>query len=644
MGYQIDSSRSRHHPSDSADARRGAVVHRRSAVLIGLLLLSLLVTFFVQLPHLVDRYQVAKDAQVFYWMARYQDLELFPVDPLRHERYVAELNLFGYPLLILPRSLGYGLLFWAGSFIIDHIWLMKLLGFVLMPVCVIYLFKLGELVTDEFTGVVLGLVFAFVSLASPRSTAIASGLQRAFAIPLLIAFTYYLHRKRYWLASTMILVSLLFYYPNFLIALLTYGLSMIEINGPLHLHLDISRRRLIPLLLTLFICLGLVTLTVIVESPSRFLPKDVPVSQSSRYQSGGPQSLFISFPWFGRAGIFDMGGDVVNFLMLTASGILIYTVLGKRCLRRAAHVFGHLLLASLILYAASFFVLWKLSSTALYLPSRYTRATLIWVALGSVSVNVLDFFDRLPGWLHRNIRLVVFFVTVLTASLAVIYTLFPSHFPGFAGLFTAGLFFGGVSTTLGIGACVWIVRYLLRHDGHCGKTISSWIALAVIVAVITPLAATHIDRLGMKRINPSPAERAIYRFLAALPTDTVIAGDPQVMDGVPLFSKRSVLFKKLQTRSDAPVVEFFDAYYAESVEKIVAFCQSYDVDYLVIDRSDFSMDLMERQEFFSQPYNDAIVELLAGRSGFVAPELEPIFVEGSMAVVRCDLQTLLGGD
>jgi hypothetical protein len=116
------------------------------------------------------------------------------------------------------------------------------------------------------------------------------------------------------------------------------------------------------------------------------------------------------------------------------------------------------------------------------------------------------------------------------------------------------------------------------------------------------------------------------------------------MDGVPLFSKRSVLFKKLQTRSDAPVVEFFDAYYAESVEKIVAFCRSYDVDYLVIDRSDFSMDLMERQEFFSQPYNDAIVELLAGRSGFVAPELEPIFVEGSMAVVRCDLQTLLGGD
>jgi hypothetical protein len=460
----------------------------------------------------------------------------------------------------------------------------------------------------------------------------------------LIAFTYYLHRKRYWLASAMILVSLLFYYPNFLIALLTYGLSMVASTRPFRLRVDLSRRRLIPLLPTLVISLGIVILTVKVESPSRFLPQDVPLLQNPRYQYGGTASLFTDFPWFGRAGLFNLGGDVVDFLMLTTAGLLIYTVLGRKCVRRVAPVFGYLLLASLILYAASFLVLLKLSSTALYLPSRYTRATLIWVALGFVGLNILEFFSQLPAWLRRHIRLVVFFLATLTMSLAAIYALLPDHLPGFAGLFTAGLIFGGVSTTLAIGASIWLIKVLLCRVERSAARLRAWLALAVIVAAMTPVAATYIDRLGMKRINPSLDQRSVYRFLSSLPNDVVIAGDPHLMDGVPLFSQRSVLFKKLQTRSDAPVVEFFDAYYAESVEKIVAFCRSYDVDYLVIDRSDFYMDLMERQEFFSQPYNDAIVELLAGRSEFAVLELEPVFAAGPLAVIPCDPQTLPAQD
>lgn len=148
-------------------------------------------------------------------------------------------------------------------------------------------------------------------------------------------------------------------------------------------------------------------------------------------------------------------------------------------------------------------------------------------------------------------------------------------------------------------------------------------------------------------MNPSEAERNIYEFVGSLPKDTILAGDPVIMSGIPLFSQRSVLFRDLMPNShpSAPIFirDFFDAQYAESSNVVLDFCQRYQISYLVVDSREFTSDYLDRKEFFYQPYNDEIVAMVAGRSNFVLPQLEPVFASGPYEVIRCDTKTILAG-
>jgi len=147
----------------------------------------------------------------------------------------------------------------------------------------------------------------------------------------------------------------------------------------------------------------------------------------------------------------------------------------------------------------------------------------------------------------------------------------------------------------------------------------------------------------MRIINPSDPERDIYEFVGSLPKDVVLAGDLEIMSGIPLFSQRSVLFRELHPDINAPILDFFDALYAESPETVLGFCQRYNLSYLVLDRTDFAPDYLAEGNFFYQPYNDMIVEMVAGRTNFVLPHLQPVFASGPFVVIKCDAETVLAG-
>lgn len=148
-------------------------------------------------------------------------------------------------------------------------------------------------------------------------------------------------------------------------------------------------------------------------------------------------------------------------------------------------------------------------------------------------------------------------------------------------------------------------------------------------------------------MNPSEAERDIYEFVGSLPKDVVLAGNPVIMSGIPLFSQRSVLFRDLMPNSNpnAPIFirDFFNAQYAESPKVVLDFCQRYRISYLVIDDREFASDYLDRKNFFYQPFNDEIVAMVAGRSNFVLPQIEPVFMSGPFKVIRCDPETMLAG-
>ena len=99
---------------------------------------------------------------------------------------------------------------------------------------------------------------------------------------------------------------------------------------------------------------------------------------------------------------------------------------------------------------------------------------------------------------------------------------------------------GGILTILGGSVLFWLIIY------KPALTMSiKWGIMLVAGIVVLYLGTIYLDILGVKTINPSEEERAVYEFIATLPKDTVLAGDPDIMTNIPLFSKRSVLFRGL---------------------------------------------------------------------------------------------------
>ena len=613
---------------------------RERKLLIAVLVVSLLATFWSQSAHIWDKYRVVRDVQNFYWMARYQEPTLFATDYLLDYR-ILKVDVLGHQVILLPASLGYGLLFYLASFIIDHIWLSKLLIFVLMPICVIYLFKLGKLVGGDLSAISLSLLFVFFSLASRESVSVASGLQRAFAVPLLIVFLYFLVRERYAGAALMIVLSALFYWPTFPLTVLAYGLSLIEVKPRLKMSLDISRSKLLPLLSSLLLSALLIVLQIAAE-PELLGPRDVPVLQDPSYRAEGATPMFISFPWLGRGGIFDTGNDVLSFSALLVLGALVHKTVGRRSWQRLPAPCWHLLVAGAILYLASFFLLFGLSSSLLYQPSRYTRSTLFLFAICYVGLNWGEFLEKGPNWFRRNARLLIFFVVSLIVALGATYLLLPTRLLLLPLLWFVGLILSGTAAVLGVSSLFWLMTGS-RLTGLSRFSVAFAVGIAIVLA-----GRFHIGKLGAQTINPSAAERDVYEFVGSLPEDAVLAGDPVLMSGIPLFSQRGVLFRDLHPNinPNAPIyiMDYFDALYAESGETVLNFCRRYEISYLVLDRADFTPEYLSQGNFFYQPYNDRIEEMIAGRSNFVLPRLQPVFASGPFVVIKCDAEVILASD
>lgn len=599
------------------------------------------------LSYLWDPYQVVRDTQNFYWMARAQDPTLFSTDYLYISgNALLEINISEFHFILHRRSPGYGLLFYLASTVLDFVWLTKLSIWLLVTLCTIYLFNIGRFLRDNLTGVSLSLLFIFFILASPLSISIVSGLQRAFALPLFIVFLYYLIKQQHIWSAVLIFISALIYLPNFPPMVLTYGLSFIMFDRPFKVTLSVSWARLIPLAVALLLSTVVIVLALadhlglVPPNPPLFSMSEtsiaLPVTQNPAYQTGGRTPLYIGFPFLGRAGIFDTGGDVANFLVLLILGFLIYKTIGRDSLRRMPKEIWYLVAAGFIMYLISLAVIFGFNSFALYLPSRYTRTTLLLAALFFVGLNWVDFLHTFPRWLWRNRRLIIFFLISFGLALGSVYLFSSDRRLLIPTFWFIGLIFSGVLVPLGGSAIFWLV---LGQSPLTGA--ARWLTLLVVGGLTLYLGTIYIDVLGVKTTNPPPEERAVYRFVASLPKDTVLAGDPDLMTNIPLFSKRSVLFRELFPRPDAPIADYFDIQYSESLPPVLDFCQRYQISYLVLDTREFEQDYLVQGRFFYQPWNDVIVSTVAGRSNFALLQVQPTFTSGPYTVIKCDAETLL---
>ena len=94
------------------------------------------------------------------------------------------------------------------------------------------------------------------------------------------------------------------------------------------------------------------------------------------------------------------------------------------------------------------------------------------------------------------------------------------------------------------------------------------------------------------------------------------------------------------------MLDFFDAYYAESTDGVLAFCRQYEVDYLVVNERHFEAEYLADGQFFFSPFNDPIAQMSGVRSNFVLariPDSHKAFQADALFVIECTADVLPGG-
>lgn len=607
--------------------------------IIGLMLFSLLWALVVLWPHVFDPYRVPIDAQNHYWMAKFQDLSLFEHDLLPYADDLIETSVFGVPIILYPRSVGYAILFWVGSFLISPIWLGKVLVFFLLPVSVFITYQLGKRIRDKGFGLYMAGLYIFFNLALPDSLSSASGLQRSFALPLFLLFLHFLHLGKDWIASIVIVSGALFYLPTVPVMGLTFLLNRLVKTK--------SQKSLVktwlPFLLGLIVSLAAAAwaLSITFDFNSAALePRQIQygsIFEDPRYQSGGAAPMYLNFPWIGRAGFFESYPEAVILLVIVIMYAILELITSENLLKEVPPVLWHFLIAGGGMYVLSLVTLLTLSSPMLYMPSRYLRYPLL---ISSIYLLTLS-CDLQSGDIKKAyrpgqpwqffVRLGLLLITIALLS-GVFFGFQMPDWLGWFMLVTAGI---AVLGNLLVG-----IRFMARIKWP-QYDFSAWFSkpglLATLYAGTTLLGVFAYSRLvGYGTINPSPDVRNLYSFVEHLPKDVLIAGSPEELTGIPLFARRKVLFRDLRPRRDAPVIENFRAYYASDWDTVRQFCRQYSVDYFLYNTEDYSSTYLEEEQFFYQPYNEIIKGEINPEPPFVLPVREDVYSTGSLGLVRCD--------
>ena len=71
----------------------------------------------------------------------------------------------------------------------------------------------------------------------------------------------------------------------------------------------------------------------------------------------------------------------------------------------------------------------------------------------------------------------------------------------------------------------------------------------------------------------------------------------------------------------------------------MSFCQDFQIDYFVINQTHFDPAYLAQNQFFFQPYNDLIINMVAtvtDYSTLVMPKLTPSYENAPYVIIKCD--------
>jgi hypothetical protein len=575
---------------------------RANVWLIASLLLAIIVAFLVQWPHISDPYAVQDDFRKFFWMHRYEDPNLFPDDP-QISSAIKHVDLGLFDLDVDIKSPMYNLIFYLASPFFSINLTNKLLVFPLILISVFLVYKIGENGDKPRAGFALAAAFIVLILSFPNSVSVAAGLQRSFAVPILLTIVYSLMQKRFWIAAIALAVGGLIYPPVMLLGLLTYLPSLFDLKVK-PFRLKIHWRRAYPLI-------GLTALAIVVLIPAlsaqiRRINFDSValfggfqrLLDDPRHQLGGRYSLFdpVLYPWVGRAGLFtriDMLWWAVTLALLS----LAFMAIRPSSWREFPRPLKNLLWASFIGYGLAWLGVTLVGSFVLYLPSRYLRASVFLVFLAFLfmsaekvvpnALNRLKQLDKKTVWLPFLAAAGVCFVLLWLIQNDVLIQLSTTKVVRLTWnvVLAAGILAGGLVLRI-LSQNVPADRLRLAEEPKIKKW--QWLAIGILALISSWSYISHTEIRDLY-LTTDDELKNVMAFLGSLPVESRIMGQPCTMDAVALLSKRSVLWSCEQPSNRGAKVEedTRNAYYGESLIEIFQFCQRYDVDYLYVDSRSF---------------------------------------------------------
>ena len=314
-------------------------------------------------PILSNPYVINDDVRIWsYWMAQFQDPELFQNDFLTD--YSKSRQTWG----------SYGL-YYLLSFVIDPKLLNSILPILLSAVAALFLYRLVQDRVGSEAGILASLAWIF----QPRYIAsMSGGHPRTFGFPLLILFLYFLIQRKHARASILLILQTLFYPIVFFVSVGTYFGSLIEFPQKLKMSGSKSAWKWFAVALALG-CLVLGLKYGVVWNPSigHLVTREAMVDQPEYYALGRDEALPVKpvteVAWDSlRRGIIqeDLAEQIPALKTVTRvllGGALAFFIWSG--LRRSPYFKRELLflfLSGIFMYILADFFLLKL-----YLPRRY---------------------------------------------------------------------------------------------------------------------------------------------------------------------------------------------------------------------------------------------------------------------------------
>lgn len=593
-------------------------------ILIVLLLVSLGISIYVDYPFLKNRLLIDDDLRTTtYWMPKFQDPELF--NDYISKRMIQ--NSYRY-------SLGYVLLYYITSFIMEPILFSKILPLILVPLTAYFFFKVGRLIA----GNVAGIFTSFFAIPFLQYYTFAGGITRAFCWPLLGAFVYFLLSKQYWKVSLILILQALFYAAILPLCGLTYLLSFLYISWKgrkARLGLAFSKEKL------LWGGLGTIVIVLILfQTITGQLTIDRETLDMASYGPGGRHPTFsnkqISYGSiigktikklgifkipqqyiFGRGGLVGekkKDGNKVGPLIFILLLSLLWS--GTQVLHRLDKELWGLFILSLILFVVAWNFLPRL-----YFPIKHTFGMLVFfIVAGAASL----------AQLMRTTVSLSFKRTVMSGlSLSGLILFFPSFLCNYTVVLWAMA-----------GGCLAILILPLIFRKVTTKQARYNLQLVVVAIGIGFWLSMFFKVPGL--VNPTPQQKELYRFVSTLPKSSFIAGYPRDgnLDNIAFYSKRGVFISQeffgsltvngLDKEMEERISAVWDAYYAESWNMVLDFCQKYGVTHLLVNKT-----YLDKVHPCYQPINSKMAHVKE-RSNFVLAQIPDslfLFKKGSIGIV-----------